>query len=49
MKKSTRTLFAIAATVLSLGAATYAIATESCCVQPEVNECCATIGSSCCK
>ncbi|WP_243374962.1 hypothetical protein [Geotalea sp. SG265] len=48
MKKNIRTLLAVAATLLALGAATYAIAAEGCCVQPEVNNCCAA-GSSCCN
>ncbi len=50
MKRNIRSIITIAATVLSLGAATYALAASACCVQPELNECCATTAtSSCCK
>lgn len=50
MKKNIRTMITIAVTVLSLGAATYALAASACCVQPELNECCNnTATSSCCK
>ncbi|MSM40733.1 MAG: hypothetical protein GJT30_14045 [Geobacter sp.] len=50
MKKHLRTIVVLAVVTLTLGAAGYAIAAKSCCVEPEVNNCCATTAtSSCCR
>jgi hypothetical protein len=49
MKKNVRVLLAVTATLIALGAAGYAVAAGSCCVQPEVNNCCAVSGSTCCN
>ena len=50
MNKNVRTLVALAAIILTLGAASFALASKACCVEPEVNGCCATSAtSSCCR
>lgn len=50
MKTKIRTIVALAAVILTLGAASFALASQSCCVEPEVNSCCATTAtSSCCR
>lgn len=50
MKTNVRRLIALAAVILTLGAASYALASKACCVEPEVNSCCApTAMSPCCR
>ena len=50
MKRNFRTIITLAAVILTLGAASYALASKACCVEPEVNECCATTAmSKCCR
>lgn len=50
MKKNIRTIVTLAAVILTLGAASYALAAKACCVEPEVNSCCnATAMSTCCR
>jgi hypothetical protein len=49
MKRKIRTVVALSALALSLAAAGFAVAASGCCVQPEVNGCCANTGSSCCR
>jgi len=49
MKRNFRTILALAALILTLGAS-YALASKACCVEPEVNNCCATSATSeCCR
>jgi hypothetical protein len=43
-------MLAITAALLTLGAASYALASKSCCVEPERNSCCNTTATSqCCR
>lgn len=50
MKKHIRTIVVLAVASLTLGAASYALASKACCVEPEVNNCCNnTAPSSCCR